>query len=56
MDIMGGIEKCKGDDVVDPRKSDQTDTAVQLAISLAVGLSSFIAFCVRDISLTPSAW
>jgi hypothetical protein len=50
MDIFRALDKCKGDDVVDPRKQGQTDTPVQLVISLAIGLSSFIAFCVGGIA------
>lgn len=46
MDIFGGLEDCKGYDPTNPYSQDNTDTIVQLVISLALGVSSFIAFCV----------
>ena len=36
-------DKCSGDDWVGPGAK---DTQVQLVISLALGLSAFLAFCV----------
>lgn len=36
-------DKCLGDNYVGPGKK---DTQVQLVISLALGLSAFLAFCV----------
>jgi hypothetical protein len=46
MDIFGGLEDCMGDDPTRPYSASDKDTIVQLVISLALGLSSFIAFCV----------
>jgi hypothetical protein len=46
MDIFTISDECWNDDVVDPSKGKQKDTIVQLVISLALGLSSFIIFCV----------
>lgn len=51
MDILRTLDECKGDDVTDPRNG-QKDTPVQLVISLAIGLSSFIAFCVSRLALS----
>jgi hypothetical protein len=49
MDIFAIPDECQNDDVVDPNKSNQKDTIVQLTISLALGLSCFIAFCVSHL-------
>lgn len=45
MDIFGGLEDCMGDDPTNPHSGNKA-TIVQLVISLVLGLSSFIAFCV----------
>lgn len=42
---------CSGDDYVQP---DSVDTTVQLVISLALGFSAFLAFCVRAPFFSPS--
>jgi hypothetical protein len=41
---------CSGDDYVQPGS---VDTTVQLVISLALGFSAFLAFCVRQPPPTP---
>jgi hypothetical protein len=46
MDIFAIPDECWNDDVIDPSKGKQKDTIVQLVISLALGLSSFVVFCV----------
>lgn len=49
MDIFGWLEDCKGDDPTNLRGQDNKATKVQLVISLALGLSSFISFCVSSV-------
>lgn len=44
MDKPADDTKCKGEDFVGPGS---TDVYVQLAISLTMGLSAFLSFCVR---------
>lgn len=39
-------DECRGDKAVGPGAR---DTQVQLVISLALGLSAFLAFCVRPL-------
>jgi len=46
MNIFGGLEDCKGSDPTNPHSQNNKATIVQLVISLTLGLSSFIAFCV----------
>ncbi len=43
-----GLEECRGDDITDPSSGGQKDIIVQLVISFALGLSSFIGFCVSS--------
>lgn len=45
LSIFSALAGCQGDDVVSP-KGTEKDIYVQLVISLALGVSSFIAFCV----------
>lgn len=51
MDIFGGLGDCKGDDQTNPLSQDNKATIVQLVISLALGVSSFIAFCVSSVRI-----
>lgn len=44
--LFGSVPGCKGDDVISP-KANEKDIYVQLVISMALGVSSFVAFCVR---------
>jgi hypothetical protein len=43
--LFSSLEECQGDDVISP-KANEKDIYVQLVISMALGVSSFIAFCV----------
>lgn len=44
--MFSSLDGCKGDDVISPGAG-QKDIYVQLVISSALGVSSFVAFCVR---------
>lgn len=43
--LFSSLEECQGDDVISP-KANEKDIYVQLVISMTLGVSSFIAFCV----------
>ncbi|OBT48734.1 hypothetical protein VE00_00756 [Pseudogymnoascus sp. WSF 3629] len=43
--LFSSLEECQGDDVISP-KANEKDIYVQLVISMALGVSSFIAFCL----------
>lgn len=46
MEIFKALDECKGEDPTNIENG-QKDIYVQLVISVALGVSSFIAFCVR---------
>jgi hypothetical protein len=56
MDVFAKPDECQNDDVVGPGNGKQKDTIVQLVISLALGLSSFIIFCVSYLALLRQAF
>lgn len=43
--LFSSLEGCQDDDVISP-KANEKDIYVQLVISMGLGVSSFIAFCV----------
>ncbi|KFZ00202.1 hypothetical protein V500_01127 [Pseudogymnoascus sp. VKM F-4518 (FW-2643)] len=43
--LFSSLEECQGDDVISP-KANEKDIYVQLVISMTLGVSSFIAFCL----------
>ena len=45
MDVLSKSKECEGGDKF--VKPGTKDTQVQLVISLALGISAFLAFCVR---------
>lgn len=47
MNVFAIASECQPDDVINPRAKSQTETVVQLVLSLALGVSAFIGFCVR---------
>lgn len=44
--IFSPLKGCQGDDDVVSPKANEKDIYVQLVLSMALGVSSFIAFCV----------
>jgi hypothetical protein len=54
--VFSSLDECHGDDVISPNASEK-DIYVQLVISLALGIASFIAFCVSpDMTALPAVW
>lgn len=43
--IFSSLKECQGEDVITPKGTGK-DIYVQLVLSMALGVSSFIAFCV----------
>ena len=50
--LFSSVPGCKDDDVISP-KANEKDIYVQLVISMALGVSSFVAFCV-GLTMQPS--
>lgn len=54
LSVFSSLDGCKDDDDVVSPSAGEKDIYVQLVISLALGVSSFIAFCVGfETLLTP---